>query len=60
VPALESVLGTRLWDKNVYLISELPSQIHAADVTMITIMSFVLALGGDDLSELARSARAAG
>jgi len=44
VPALESILGTKLWDKNVYLISELPSQIHAADVTMITIVSFVLAL----------------
>ena len=44
VPALESVLGTRLWDKNVYLISELPSQIHTADITLIIVMSFVLAL----------------
>ena len=44
VPALEHILGTKLWDKNVYLISELPSQIHASDVTMITIVSFVLAL----------------
>jgi lipoprotein-releasing system permease protein len=44
VPALEHVLGTKLWDKNVYLISELPSQIQSSDVLMITIVSFVLAL----------------
>jgi lipoprotein-releasing system permease protein len=44
VPALEHLLGTRLWDKNVYLISELPSQIQPADVVMITIVSFALAL----------------
>ena len=44
VPALETLLGTRLWDKNVYLISELPSKIQTADVVMITIVSFVLAL----------------
>ena len=44
VPALERMLGTRLWDKNVYLISELPSKVQPADVTMITIVSLVLAL----------------
>jgi lipoprotein-releasing system permease protein len=44
VPALERLLGTRLWDKNVYLISELPSQIQSSDVLMITVVSFVLAL----------------
>ena len=44
VPVLERVLGTRLWDKNVYLISELPSKVHSADVVMITIVSLVLAL----------------
>ena len=44
VPALETLLGTRLWDKNVYLISELPSKIQTADVVMITVVSFVLAL----------------
>jgi lipoprotein-releasing system permease protein len=44
VPALERMIGTRLWDKNVYLISELPSQIHMADVTLIMVMSFALAL----------------
>ena len=44
VPALERLLGTRLWDKNVYLISELPSKVQPADVTMITIVSLVLAL----------------
>ena len=44
VPALERLLGTRLWDKNVYLISELPSKIVAADVLLITIVSFVLSV----------------
>jgi lipoprotein-releasing system permease protein len=44
VPALERLLGTRLWDKNVYLISELPSKIQSTDVLMITIVSLVLAL----------------
>ena len=44
VPALEQLLGTRLWDKNVYLISELPSQIQMADVVLITVVSFVLSL----------------
>ena len=44
VPALEALLGTRLWDKNVYLISELPSKIQTSDVVMITVVSFVLAL----------------
>ncbi|MEO8136308.1 MAG: FtsX-like permease family protein, partial [Betaproteobacteria bacterium] len=44
VPALEQLLGTRLWDKNVYLISELPSQIQMPDVLLITVVSFVLSL----------------
>ena len=44
IPVLERVLGMRLWDKNVYLISELPSKVQPADVTMITIVSLVLAL----------------
>ncbi|MBK7471034.1 MAG: lipoprotein-releasing ABC transporter permease subunit [Betaproteobacteria bacterium] len=44
VPALERLLGTRLWDKNVYLISELPSKIEPSDVLMVTIVSFVLSI----------------
>ena len=44
VPVLEKVLGMRLWDKNVYLISELPSKVLPSDVLLITIVSLVLAL----------------
>ena len=44
VPAIERLIGTRLWDKNVYLISELPSQVQPSDVLTITIVSLVLAL----------------
>jgi len=44
IPALEKLLGTKLWDKNVYLISELPSQIKTSDVMMIMLVSFVLAI----------------
>ena len=43
IPALERVLGMRLWDKNVYLISELPSKVKPADVLSITVVSLVLA-----------------
>ena len=44
IPVLEKVLGMRLWDKNVYLISELPSKVLASDVMTITLVSLVLAL----------------
>ena len=44
VPALEKILGNKLWDKNVYLISELPSQIKTADLTLVMIVSFALAI----------------
>ena len=44
MPVLEKVLGMRLWDKNVYLISELPSKVLPSDVLLITIVSLVLAL----------------
>ena len=44
VPVLERALGMTLWDKNVYLISELPSKVEWSDVTTITIVSLVLAL----------------
>jgi lipoprotein-releasing system permease protein len=44
VQALERGLGMRLWDKNVYLISELPSKVQPWDVLSITLVSLVLAL----------------
>lgn len=44
IPALETVLGVTLWNKEIYYISEMPSQILMSDVTAITSVSFVLAL----------------
>jgi lipoprotein-releasing system permease protein len=42
VPALEAVLGFKFLAKDVYMIPELPSQVEAADVTVITVVSLVL------------------
>lgn len=44
IPALETVLGVTLWNKEIYYISEMPSQVLASDVTAITSVSFVLTL----------------
>lgn len=44
VPALERALGLQFLDKGVYYISELPSDLHWADVITISITSFVLTL----------------
>ena len=44
IPAIERVLGVQLWTKEVYYISELPSQVQWPDVTVIAAVSFVLTL----------------
>ena len=44
VPALERVLGMQFLAKDVYYISELPSDLHWSDVTTIAVVSFVLTI----------------
>ncbi|MDH3320771.1 MAG: lipoprotein-releasing ABC transporter permease subunit [Betaproteobacteria bacterium] len=42
VPALEAVLGFKFLAKDVYMIPDLPSQVEAADVSVITVVSLLL------------------
>lgn len=44
VPALEHLLGMQFLAKDVYYISELPSDLHGADVALVTSISFLLTL----------------
>ena len=44
VPFIESLLGIKFLAKDVYYISDLPSQLLWSDVIMITMLSFVLSL----------------
>lgn len=44
VPFIESITGTHFLDPSVYSISELPSDLRAADVIRITGVSFVISL----------------
>ncbi|QID17854.1 lipoprotein-releasing ABC transporter permease subunit [Nitrogeniibacter mangrovi] len=44
IPALEHLLGTTLWNKEIYYINEMPSQVLASDVIGITSTSFILTL----------------
>ena len=44
VPALEHLLGIQFLSKDVYYISELPSDLHWNDVALITGVSFLLTL----------------
>jgi lipoprotein-releasing system permease protein len=44
VPFLERLLKIQFLSKEVYFISELPSDLHAADVAAITAVALVLAL----------------
>jgi lipoprotein-releasing system permease protein len=44
IPALESLTGATLWNKEIYYISELPSKVLPADVITIVSLSFVLTL----------------
>ena len=44
VPAIESLLGTKFLSPDVYLISELPSELQWNDVGLISIAAFVITL----------------
>ena len=44
VPAIETVLGFKFLSPEVYLIKELPSDLQAADVLVVTAMSLLLSL----------------
>jgi lipoprotein-releasing system permease protein len=44
VPLIEHVFGVQFLAKDVYYISDLPSHLEWFDVTVITVMSFVLSL----------------
>ena len=44
IPALEHLLGTTLWNKEIYYITEMPSKVLSSDVIAITSVSFALTL----------------
>jgi lipoprotein-releasing system permease protein len=44
VPAIERTFGIQFLDKSVYYISELPSDLQRADITMIALIALALAL----------------
>ncbi|MNC89068.1 Lipoprotein-releasing system transmembrane protein LolE [compost metagenome] len=44
VPAMENVLGFKFLSKDVYYISDLPSELQMPDVVMTAVVSFVLSL----------------
>jgi lipoprotein-releasing system permease protein len=44
IPFIERIAGTELWNKQIYFISELPSEVHWSDVWLIVSISFVLTL----------------
>ena len=43
VPALETALGFKFLSKDVYLIPDLPSEVHFEDVVFVAVISLVLA-----------------
>ena len=44
IPALETLTGATLWNKEIYYINELPSKVLPADVIGIVSVSFMLTL----------------
>ncbi|HNO64530.1 MAG TPA: FtsX-like permease family protein, partial [Thauera aminoaromatica] len=44
IPALETLTGATLWNKEIYYINELPSKVLGSDVSTIVTVSFVLTL----------------
>jgi lipoprotein-releasing system permease protein len=44
VPAIERVLGFKFLAKDVYMISELPSELRPGDVILTGIFSFVVSV----------------
>jgi lipoprotein-releasing system permease protein len=60
VPALERLLGLQFLAKDVYYISDLPSDLHWSDVWTIGVRVLRADPAGHPVSELARLAHAAG
>ena len=44
VPAIETVLGTQFLPKEIYFISQMPSDPRASDIVPISVLSFLLSL----------------
>jgi lipoprotein-releasing system permease protein len=44
IPFIENLFQVKFWDKEVYVISDVPSQLQWGDVTTIVLLSFVLSL----------------
>ena len=44
IPFIEGLFHVKFWDKDVYVISDVPSQLQWGDVTTIVLLSFVLSL----------------
>ena len=44
VPFIEQMLGVQFLSKDIYFISELPSDLHNSDVLVVSIFSFVISL----------------
>ena len=44
VPTIESILGTQFLPKEIYFISQMPSDPRAGDIIPISILSFLLSL----------------
>lgn len=44
VPAIESLLGTQFLPKEIYFISQMPSDPRASDIVPIAVLSFILSL----------------
>ena len=60
VPAIEHVFNVQFLAKDVYYISDLPSELQWQDVITIAAVSLVLSFAGDAVPELARLARQPG
>ena len=44
IPFIEGLFHVKFWDKEIYVISDVPSQLQWGDVTTIVLLSFVLSL----------------
>ena len=44
IPFIEGLFHVKFWDKDIYVISDVPSQLQWGDVTTIVLLSFVLSL----------------
>ena len=55
IAAIEHVFSVQFLSREVYYISEIPSDLQLADVVTVAVVSFVLTFAGDALSELSCS-----